>query len=264
MWGIACTVFDPVAAEEEITRLVTEDTDRYATEEISIDLTIQDSVAIDSAWVVTRIVLNTAFASDSLGIEFNKELHKDTIRTVGDTATVLLSTRYTGSIISTIEASEGGSSKDVTRDFGTERVQRARYADENGWYIAGYSFAEERSDTNIYRIYNLVVQDSDPDTILSSAEIADLDSFPVLTAGNTYSLLLRTTADTNDVVCFAKGADVVRFTPKVNIEEDWTDRWEAEVTLGQDPLILGVINRTSLAEESYPADFDLWIIPLTQ
>ncbi|MBD3286785.1 hypothetical protein GF359_09210 [candidate division WOR-3 bacterium] len=261
MWGIACTGLDPDAAEEEITRLV-EDEDHFVTEDISIDLAVTDSLAVDSARVVTRITLNTTFASESLGIEFNTEFRKDTIRIVGDTATVQLLREYSGTMVSTIEPSAGGSSKDITRDFGTERTQSAHYADEEGWGIVGCSFAEERSDTNITRIYCLVLDDSD--TIRNSATISELDSFPVLSSGKAYSLLLRTTADTCDVVCFAKGADVVRFTPKENTEEDWTDRWEAEVTVGEEPLIIGVINRTSLGDESYPADFDLWIIPLIE
>ncbi|MBN2378811.1 hypothetical protein JXM67_03300 [candidate division WOR-3 bacterium] len=264
LWGIACTGFDQDAAEEEIALLVAEDDGHFVTEELSIDLAIPESLAIDSAWVVTRITLSTAFVSESLDIAFNQEFKGDTIRTIGDTATVKVIRKYTGILTSTIEPQEGGTSKDISRDFGSERTQWASYVDEKGWGISGYSFAEERSDTSIPRIYYLVVQDNDPDTILKSTVIADLDSFPAFSAGNTYSLLLRTTADTNDVVCFAKGAEVVRFIPKENMAEEWTDRWEAEVTLGQDPLILGVINRKALGEETYPADLDLWIIPLTE
>lgn len=264
---IACNPFDQQAAEEAIKEVVSSETNRLNAREISLQLNVPagDSLIIDSLFVLTGIYLSTSFESESLVIYFNEEFKEDTIVIIGDSALVGIIRRYKGRLDYNLIGRETGTEYAAGRNFTSERTQWAGFADNKGWEMVGYSVAEERSDTNIARITHLGIKGDGLDTVIySPAAVAPLDSFPALTTGAELSLDLKTVLDTSLVVCFVLGSEPVRFTPKVNADEQWDDRWEAEVTVSKDPLVVGVINRASLADFDYPVDLNLWIIPVTE
>lgn len=264
---LACTGFDQEAAEEAIREIVAEETGRLTASEVSLDLAIPeaDPITLDSIWLLTGITLTTAFESETLAIYFNQEFKGDTIVTVGDSAQVEVIRSYSGRLTSTLHSIEDGTPKEVSRDFTSERIQWVQFADNGGWEMAGYSIAEERSDTNTTQIFSLQIKGKGIDTtIYSSASLAGLEEFPKTASGTKLSLELRTVSDTNFLVSFALGSEAARFVPKQNEDEQWDDRWEAELTVGDDPAVVGVIRKAALRDSDYPADFDLWILPITE
>ena len=264
---MACNPFDQQAAEEEIREIIRSETGRLTSTKIflQMNIPIDDSVMIDTSFILTSIRLETEFKAESLAIYFNEEFKEDTIVIIGDSALVGITRKYKGELSYNLIGREDGTEYAAEKEFTSERTQWAGFADNKGWEMVGYSIAEERSDTNIARITHLGIKGDGLDTVIySPAAVAPLDSFPALTTGAKLSLDLKTVLDTSLVVCFALGSEPVRFTPKVNAGEQWDDRWEAEVTVSKDPLVIGVINRASLADFDYPVDLNLWIIPVTE
>jgi hypothetical protein len=261
--ALACNPFNQQAAEEEIKEIVTTEPERLNASEITLEMSIpaEDSIIVDSLFVLTGINLSTTFESESLAIYFNEEFKEDTFVVIGDSALVEITRKYKGKLDCNFIGREDGTEYANGRDFTSERLQYAQFADNKGWEIIGYSIAEERSDTNTTQIFSLAIKGDGLDTtIYSSAAIAPLDSFPELSAGANLSLELRTVADTSQLVCFALGQEAVRFTPKPEEEE----RWEAEVTAGEKFLAVVILLKKALANLDYPADLDLWIIPVTK
>ena len=264
---LACNPFDQQAAEESIKEIVASESERLTPIELSLDLAIPeaDSIMVDSLWILTGIKLNTTFESETLAIYFNQEFKGDTVVTIGDSAQVAVIRKYSGKLTSTLNSLADGTLKEVSHDFTSERTQWAQFTDNNGWGMVGCSVAEERSDTNTTQIFSLKIKGGGLDTVLySSTSLAGLEEFPKTASGTKLSLELRTVADTTLLVSFALGSEAVRFLPKQNKDEHWDDRWEAEATLGDDPLIVGVIRKDALADSDYPADFNFWILPIAE
>ncbi len=256
-----CTSFDPDAAEKEIRSLVQADTGRMLLSGVSLEIDIPsaDSVSADSQWLVTGISISTDFESETLGVYFNEEIKNDTSVTVGDSALVLVERFYKGTLISTLTPKSGGSSTEVTKNFGTRRQQWSEYVNAEGWSALAYSFADERSDTNTTQIFSLGIKSTSLDTTIDSpGYLAFENELPSIAKGSTLTLSLRTASDTNEIVCLAKGGEVARFLP----QEGQAKRWQAEITLDSSPLIVCIIKKDALAESSYPADIDIWLIPV--
>lgn len=264
---LACNPFDQQAAEERIEEIVKSETERLNASEITLDLSIpaEDSIIVDSLFVLTGIQLSTTFESETLAIYFNQEFKGDTVVTIGDSAQVAVIRKYSGKLASTLNSLADGTLKEVSHDFTSERTQWAQFADNGDWEMVGYSVAGERSDTNTAQIFSVEIKGGGLDTVIySSASLASLEEFPKVPSGTKLSLNLRTVADTSLLVCFALGSEAVRFVPIVNEAEHWDDRWETEVTLGDSPLVVGIIRKDALADSDYPADFNFWILPITE
>jgi len=261
--ALACNPFDRQAAEETITEIISGQTSKLNATEVSLDLAMpaSDSVIVDSNWVLTRLTLNTTFESETLAISFNEEFKNDTFVTIGDSARVSVIRKFEGILSSEFIGRTDGAEYANGRDFSSRRIQYVQFADNGEWEMVAYSIAEERSDTNTTRIFSLKIEGGGEDTtIYSSAALAAIDSFPAIAPGAVLSLELRTVADTSKLVCFALGNEVVRFAPKEGEEE----RWEAEVTAGEETLLIGIIRKDGLANPDYPADVDIWIIPVAK
>lgn len=264
---IACNPFDQQAAEERIKEIVASETERLIASEVSPDIIIPeaDSIMVDSLWILTGIKLSTTFESETLAIYFNEEFKEDTTVIIGDSALVAVIRRYSGQLTSTLKSVEDGTSQEVSRDFVSERTQWAQFADNGDWEMVGYSIAGERSDTNTTRIFSVRIKGGELNTIIESSDsLITLEEFPKVASGTKLSLNLRTVADTTLLVSFAIGSEAVRFVPIVNEAEHWDDRWETEVTLGDSPLVVGIIRKDALADSDYPADFNFWILPITE
>lgn len=265
--ALACNPFDRQAAEESITEIILAETDKLNATEVSLDLAMpaSDSVIVDSNWVLTRLTLNTTFESETLAISFNEEFKNDSFVTIGDSARVSVIRKFEGVLNSEFVGRTDGTEYANGRDFSSRRIQYVQFADNEEWEMVAYSIAEERSDTNTTRIFSLKIEGGGEEggldtTIYSSAALAAIDSFPAIAPGATLSLELRTVADTSKLVCFALANEVVRFAPKEGEEE----RWEAEVTAGEETLLIGIIRKDGLANPDYPADVDIWIIPVAK
>jgi len=264
---IACNPFDQQAAEERIKEIVASETERLTASEVSLDLIIPeaDSIMVDSLWILTGIKLNTTFESESLAIYFNEEFKEDTTVIIGDSALVGVIRRYKGTLNYNLISREDGTEYAAGKELSSERVQWAQLADNGDWEMVGYSITGERSDTNTTRIFSVRIKGGELNTIIESSDsLITLEEFPKVASGTKLSLNLRTVADTTLLVSFAIGSEAVRFVPIVNEAEHWDDRWETEVTLGDSPLVVGIIRKDALADSDYPADFNFWILPITE
>ncbi|TKJ42861.1 hypothetical protein CEE36_06240 [candidate division TA06 bacterium B3_TA06] len=264
---LACNPFDQQAAEERIKEIVESEIERLTPIELSLDLAIPeaDSIMVDSLWIVTGIKLNTTFESESLAIYFNEKIKGDTIVTVGDSALVAVIRRYKGTLNYNLISREDGTEYAAGKELSSERIQWAQFADNGDWEMVGYSITGERSDTNTTRIFSVGIKGGELNTIIESSDsLITLEEFPKVVSGTKLSLNLRTVADTTLLVSFAIGSEAVRFVPIVNEAEHWDDRWETEVTLGDSPLVVGIIRKDALADSDYPADFNFWILPITE
>lgn len=261
-----CTSFDQAAAEEEIADIVAVEDGRLPSTNISFDLTVaeSDSIEVDSGFILTGLSISTTFQSETLAFAFNQELKKDSLVTIGDSATVAVIRSYSGELTSTLKSTGDGTTSDAVKSFGSERVQYAVFADNDPWEMVAYTIAEERSDTNIARITHIELKGTGIDTTVYFPNApAPSDSFPSLSPGADLTCNLRTTIDTSMAVCFMVGSEAVRFTPITSEEDKLDDRWEAEVTVGSEPLVIGIIHKDALADNDYPADIDLWILPVS-
>ncbi len=256
-----CTSFDPSAAEKEIRSLIDADSTNIVLSDVLLDISIpsSDSVNLDSQWVITGVKVSTDFKSETLSISFNEEPKGNTFVTIGDSALVLIKRIYQGSLVSTLTPKAGGQAVEVTRNFGTRRQQYSEYANINGWSTVAYSFADERSDTNTTQIFSLDIKAGGLDTTLDSpGSLALQTELPSISKGTALTLSLRTAGDTSELVCLARGKEVIRFLPQKNEAK----RWQAEVALDASPLVVCIIKKQALGEASYPADIDLWLIPV--
>ncbi len=265
--ALACNPFDRQAAEESITEIISGQTDKLNATEISLDLAMpaSDSVIVDSNWVLTRLTLNTTFESETLAVSFNEEFKNDTFVTIGDSARVSVIRKFKGTLDSEFMGREDGMEYMNSRNFSSRRIQYVQFADNGEWEMVAYSIAEERSDTNTTRIFSLKIKGDGEEggldtTIYSSAALAAIDSFPAIAPGAALLLELRTVADTSKLICFALANELVKFAPKEGEDE----RWEAEVTAGEETLLIGIIRKDGLADWNYPADVDIWIIPVAK
>jgi hypothetical protein len=256
-----CTSFDQDTAEKEIKSLVQADTGRMLLSGVSLEIDIPpaDSVNADSQWVITGISVSTEFESESLEIYFHQEAKGDSMVTVGDSALLLLQRTYHGVLVSTLTPKKGGQASVVTRNFTSQRKQWGQVADVDGWKAATYSLADERSDTNTTQIFSLGIKTGVLDTTIESpASLATENELPTIAKGSTLTLSLRTAGDTSEMVCLAGGRQVVRFLP----QQDQAKRWQTEVTLDSSPLVVCIIKKDALGKIDYPADMDIWLIPL--
>lgn len=256
-----CTSFDPDAAGKEIESLIQADSNRLPLSGVfmEIDIPSTDSVNADSQWLVTGISISTEFESESLGIYFNEEVKGDTYVTVGDSALCLVERFYKGTLVSTLTPKAGGQTKEITRNFGTRRRQWCECAYADGWSSVAYSFADERTDTNTTQIFSLGINTNGLDTTLYTwGSLALENELPAASGGSVLTLALRTAGDTSELLCLAKGRETAIFVP----QEGEAKRWQAEVTLDSSPLVVCIIKKDALAESSYPADINLWLIPI--
>lgn len=256
-----CTTFNRDEAVESIKDIIYSENTRLPRAGIEIVASFQDTIMLDSLCRLEEMNFSTTLASDSLNFVFNQTSRNDSLITIGDSSIVTILRSYSGIMESKIRSIDNDSSRTIEKSFSSQRSQYALFTDNDGWNLSGYSFAEERSDTNTTQIFSLSIKTSTLDTTLySTASISSLEDLPVILKGTPLSLVLRTAADTSELVCLVLSDNVVRFRPKPGESKHWT----AETTMGPGSLVIAIFSKNALLDETYPADFDFWVVPYSE